>query len=76
MTATSRKPTNLSLDADLLQQARALELNISRAAEAGIAEAIRKEKARLWQAENAGAIHEANDWIERNGLPLKARRLF
>lgn len=40
----ARKPTNLSLDSTLLQEARALGINVSRSAEAGIAEAVKRHK--------------------------------
>lgn len=76
MTANARKATNLTLDSDLVEEARALNLNVSRAAETGIAEAIRKERRRLWQEENAEAIQDSNTWVDRNGLPLSKYRLF
>jgi antitoxin CcdA len=74
--ASARKATNLTLDTTLIEEARSLNLNVSRAAEAGIADAIKKEKGRLWREENAGAIRSANDWVEKNGLPLGKYRLF
>lgn len=40
---TARRPANLTLDGDLLAQARDLKINVSRAAEEGIARAIRAE---------------------------------
>jgi antitoxin CcdA len=74
--ANARKATNLTLDSALLEEARALKLNVSRAAEVGIAEAVKAEKSRLWQRENAEAIESANAWLDTNGLPLKDQRLF
>jgi antitoxin CcdA len=74
--ANARKATNLTLDSALLEEARALRLNVSRAAEVGIAEAVKAEKSRLWQRDNAEAIEGANAWLETNGLPLKKYRLF
>ncbi len=76
MAVVSRKPTNLTLDTELLNEARLLKLNVSRAAEAGLAAAIKKERMRLWQKENAQAIEDANVWVEKNGLPLGKQRLF
>ena len=46
MSRSTRKPTNLSLDEDLVSAARALNVNVSRAAEEGIARAIRAERER------------------------------
>lgn len=74
MPASQRRATNITLDADLLAEARALNLSISRAAEAGLSEAIRKEKERRWLEENAAAIESFNRYIEEHGLPLEKYR--
>lgn len=76
MGAQARKPTNLSLDRDLLDAARALDINVSRAAEAGILAAVRMARAETWKRENAQAIASSNSWVEANGLPLDRYRLF
>jgi antitoxin CcdA len=76
MTINARKPANLTIDQNLLTEAKALKLNVSRAAEAGIAEAVRQEKSRRWQEENTEAIRSSNEWVERNGLPLAKHRPF
>lgn len=71
-----RKAANLSIDAALLAEAKALSVNVSRAAEAGIAEAVRKEKERAWKEENREAIAQWSQWVEENGLPLAKYRQF
>ena len=38
--ATPKKPTNLSLDAGLLHEARSFGVNLSQAAEAGLRQAV------------------------------------
>ena len=76
MSAPARKPTNLSLDPALLEEAKALDVNISRAAEAGLREAVRKAKGEAWLRENAGAIESWNEWVAKNGLPLEKYRMF
>ena len=72
----SRKSANLSIDTDLLAEAKALKVNVSRAAEAGISDAVRKEKERRWKEENREAIEGWNRWVEENGLPLAEYRQF
>ncbi|MCG6114679.1 MAG: type II toxin-antitoxin system CcdA family antitoxin [Mesorhizobium sp.] len=72
----SRKAANLSIDTDLLSEAKALSVNISRAAESGIADAVRAEKERLWKLENRSAIDAWNTYVEENGLPLEKYRQF
>lgn len=72
----ARKSANLSIDTDLIAEAKALQVNISRAAETGIADAVRKEKERRWKEENRDAIEEWNRYFEENGLPFAEYRGF
>jgi len=76
MQTTLRKSTNLSLDADLLQEAKNLKVNLSRSAEEGVRRAVAKAKADEWLAENAEAIESSNRWVEEHGLPLAKYRMF
>jgi len=76
MNTALRKSTNLSLDADLLEEAKALKVNISRSAEEGLRQAVAKAKTAAWLSENAEAIESYNRWIEENGLPLAEYRMF
>lgn len=76
MSKSARKAANLSLDSALLTQARELDINLSRAAEDGIAKAVKAERERRWLEENADAIRAENDYIEKNGLPLAKYRQF
>ncbi|MCX7285105.1 MAG: type II toxin-antitoxin system CcdA family antitoxin [Novosphingobium sp.] len=71
-----RKPTNVSLQAALVEEAKRLGINVSRACENGLAAEIAKAHARQWQAENADGIASSNAWAERNGLPLARHRQF
>lgn len=76
MSQPSRKPANLSLDSDLILQARDLRINLSRAAEEGIERAVKAERERLWRLENAEAIRQENEYVEKHGLPLAKYRQF
>ena len=71
-----RTAANLSIEAALLREAKALDINVSRAAEAGIAEAVAAEKARLWKLENREAIESLNAYVEQNGIPLAEFQQF
>lgn len=73
---SSRRATNLTLDADLLAEARALKVNLSRAAEAGIGHAVAEIRAGRWRSENREALESSNRYVERNGLPLSGLRPF
>ena len=72
----ARKAANLSIDASVLADAKSLDINVSRAAEAGISEAVRAEKGRRWLEENREALESSNAWVEKNGLPLSRYRQF
>ncbi len=76
MAATLRRSTSLTLDRGLLDEARALGVNISRAAEAGLTAEVRAARAERWRRENADAIAEYNAFIARAGVPLAAARKF
>ncbi len=76
MTATARKPVNLSLDATLLEKAKALDVNISRAAEQGLRQAVKLANEAQWLRENAEAIESSNRYFEEHGLPLARYRQF
>lgn len=71
-----KRAINVSISVRLLAEARALDVNISRAAEAGLAQAIASRRAELWIAENRAALDSSNAYVEQNGLPLAAYRNF
>lgn len=75
-TKSVRQPTNLSLDSALLEEAKVLGINLSRSAEAGIAEAVQLQKREKWLKENAKALASSNAYVEAKGLPLSRHRLF
>ena len=66
----ARRATNVSLDTKLVESARELGVNVSRACEAGLSEAVRQEHARRWSEENRDAIDKHNAWVERHGMIL------
>jgi len=66
-----KRPISLSIRADLIREAKTLQLNASRAAEAGLEAAIRTAKEKQWLAENADAIKAHNERIARSGTLLK-----
>lgn len=72
----AKKATNLSLDQALLHEARELGVNLSKAAEAGLQQAVQKARAEAWRRENAEAIASSSAWVEANGLPLERYRQF
>lgn len=76
MSKPQRKPTNLSIDRQLLEEARELQVNLSRAAENGLMLAVAEVKAKRWRESNAAALQSSNDYVEKHGLPLEKYRQF
>ncbi|MFB6259783.1 MAG: type II toxin-antitoxin system CcdA family antitoxin [Thiohalorhabdaceae bacterium] len=62
-----RKATNLSINSDLLAQARALDLNLSRLLEERLAQAVREARRQDWLAENKEALADYNERIAEQG---------
>lgn len=71
-----RKSTNLTLNANLVAEAQKLEVNLSQAAEVGIAAAVSRRQQELWLAENRSALDSSNAYVETHGLPLAQYRNF
>ena len=69
-------PTNVSLDAALVAEARELGVNISQASAAGLEDAVAKARADRWLRENGSALRSSNRYVETRGLPLKSMRRF
>ena len=59
-----------------MREARALGVNMSRVAEAAIADAARMERNRRWREENREALERYAREIERDGLALARYRTF
>ena len=76
MSAAERRSTSLTLNRRLLAEARELGVNVSRAAEDGVAQAIRAARARQWREANAAAIEDYNAFIDAHGVPLSEFRKF
>lgn len=64
---SKRRTVNLTIRNDVIETAKALGLNASKAAEAGICEAIRQAQAERWLAENRGALDAHNERIAKSG---------
>ncbi len=71
-----KKSTNLSINSDLLRQAKERRINISQALEQRLAELLREEKSRRWKEENRDAIEDYNRRIEAHGTFSDGLRRF
>ena len=69
-----KKPTNLSINSDLLIKARDLNINLSAALESALEAQVRLSTREKWLKENKKAIASLNDLAENNGLFSDAYR--
>lgn len=75
-TSAPKKATNLSINSDLLRQAKELHINLSQTVEDYLADLVREAKQQQWLAENADFIAAYNKRVEKEGLPLEQYRTF
>lgn len=68
--ALQRRRINLTISEDVIAEAKALSLNTSQAAEAGIREAVRRAREDEWRKENRAAIEAHNTRVDRDGVLL------
>jgi antitoxin CcdA len=71
-----KRATNVTITESLLSEAKSLSINVSHAAEAGLAQAIKNKQKELWLEENTDAINSSNLFVEKHGLPLEKYRMF
>jgi len=71
-----KKSANLSINADLLQQAKQLNINLSQTLEQHLAEIVRQAQRSQWLDENKNALDEYNRRIELCGTFSDGLRRF
>ncbi|MAT92472.1 MAG: acetoacetyl-CoA synthase [Halioglobus sp.] len=62
-----KKPTNLSVNSDLLSKSRALDINLSATLEQALQAKLAQASAENWRKDNRKAIKAYNDFVEENG---------
>ena len=76
MTATAKKAANLTVRADLLEEARARKINLSQTLEAALQAELKKRREAEWLEQNKAAIEAYNLEIAEHGLFSDAFRQF
>jgi antitoxin CcdA len=71
-----KKATNLSINKDLLAEARALKINLSATLEQALTEKVRKLRRKQWLEDNEQAIETCNQLAEENGLFADKHRIL
>lgn len=62
-----KKPTNLSVNSDLLSKSRALDINLSATLEQALQSKLAQANAEQWASENRRAIRAYNQFVEEHG---------
>jgi antitoxin CcdA len=71
-----KKPANLSVNSDLLNEAKALKINLSATFEAALFNELKAVRRDLWLSENQEAIEACNKLAESHGLFAYKHRVF
>lgn len=66
--SSPKQSCNLSINAELLREAKSLGINLSQTLESQLEKLVREAKAKAWAEENREAIESQNRWIEKHGL--------
>jgi len=64
----TKKAVNLSIDAELLAEAKEVGTNLSALLEQALKEALRERRWQKWREENREAIEAHNKFVEEHGL--------
>lgn len=65
---TKKRAVNLFVDAELLDEARRMRINVSETLERRLRTIVRAEREKQWLEDNREAIASINSFIERHGL--------
>ena len=71
-----KKPTNLSINSELLIEARELKINLSATLEQALINEVRAAKIKQWLEENKEGIAACNEFVEMHGLFADKHRVF
>lgn len=72
----TKSRTNVSIDRDLLQEARARGINLSALVEAAIRDRLREEASARWLDENRESIEGYNRQVQERGVFSDGLRSF
>ena len=65
---SAKRPANVSVNADLLDKAKRLGINLSQTLEDQLAALVRQAEAREWLKQNKRAIDAYNRRVQREGI--------
>ena len=75
-TNAPKKAANVSINSDLLQQAKVLKINLSATLEGELVRRIRQKRRAQWLDENRSALDNYNAFVEKHGVFSDGLRQF
>ena len=63
-----KKSTNLSVNPDLLLEAKSLDINLSATLEAALAVEVKRRRAERWLKDNKPSLDAYNKFVEKHGV--------
>ena len=67
-TQAPKKPTNVSVNSDLLTEGKKLKKNLSATLESSLIELVSNKQRELWKEQNKTAIKAYNQLVDKNGV--------
>lgn len=71
-----KKPTNLSINSDLLEKIRKTDINLSATLEQALTQQLAEIKTKTWAKRNKASIKAYNSFVEKNGCFSDEHRPF
>ncbi len=71
-----KKPANLSINADLLNKAKEMNINLSATLERALVETLKDKQRTQWLQENKAAIEAYNNYVDQHGVFSDELRSF
>lgn len=63
-----KKPTNVTINSDLLSKAKELKINLSATLETALGDIVKAKQRELWKQKNQAAIEAYNQLVQENGV--------
>lgn len=76
MGETVKKAVNLRIDKGLIDQAKAMRINLSRLLESSLEGVLRQKQQQMWMSDNREAIDAYNQRVEKRGVFSRGLRRF
>lgn len=74
--SATKKPTNLSVNSDLLRKAKELNINLSQTLEQALVQIVKEKQQATWKESNQKAIENYNEAVAKGAVFSDGMRQF